>query len=203
MYNIIERRLQILGVKESFSFDSYRYACLQTLVVPEKTLKRYVIYGLFGEVGEFLNKYKKVIRGDYDDQPGVDHTGEFFVQLPAPVAEQLLDELGDIAWYATMIINAFETVPFIYRQEYKTRQLLQFNDVVDSLMITTSCVVRKYADPQSLDESLYGYIYELFDALNTLAICLGSTLCLVTERNIRKLAARKSAGVIKGSGDSR
>lgn len=72
------------------SFDVYQCRCIDTAVYPDRGNNlEYTLFGLGGEVGELLNKYKKVLR---------DKDGE----LTAEDVNAMLDELGDILWYTAM-----------------------------------------------------------------------------------------------------
>lgn len=64
----------------------YQILARTTAIYPPEAKVIYPLLGLSGEVGEFCNKYKKVIRDD-----GGDLTIEKHAELVA--------ELGDIFWY--------------------------------------------------------------------------------------------------------
>lgn len=63
-------------------FSEYQNKALKTAIYPREYKNIYPLLGLVGEVGEYANKYKKVLRDgkefDLDDQ---------------------MSELGDILWY--------------------------------------------------------------------------------------------------------
>ena len=74
-------------------FSEYQLEAVKTAVYPGQGTKaglEYCLFGWVGEVGEFFNKYKKVIR---------DSNGE----LTTEIIESLLDEFGDAGWYSAMI----------------------------------------------------------------------------------------------------
>lgn len=74
-------------------FSEYQIKAAQTAIYPGQGTQRgleYVLYGLAGEVGELLNKYKKVLR---------DSNGN----LTQDVTESMLKEIGDQEWYSAMI----------------------------------------------------------------------------------------------------
>ena len=69
-------------------FEDYQQAAKETAIYPEDYEVTYPVLGLAGEVGEFANKWKKVLR---DDAPVDRH--------------QLGAELGDILWYVSAIAS--------------------------------------------------------------------------------------------------
>lgn len=64
----------------------YQELAKQTAIYPEEHKVTYPLLGLTGEVGEFANKYKKVLRD-----------GKEFSR------EDMASELGDILWYLSAI----------------------------------------------------------------------------------------------------
>lgn len=80
-------------------FDTYQEEAHKTAVYTHDRPLEYAMIALAGEVGELLNKYKKVLRGD----------------LPLELAEtHLMDETGDCLWYlaeiATLLGRSFGAV---------------------------------------------------------------------------------------------
>jgi NTP pyrophosphatase (non-canonical NTP hydrolase) len=63
-------------------FNIYQAVARDTAIYPPEEAITYPLLGLVGEVGEFANKYKKVIRD-----------GKEFPR------EDMASELGDILWY--------------------------------------------------------------------------------------------------------
>lgn len=68
------------------SMDAYQKLAATTAIYPEEHKITYPVLGLIGEVGEFANKHKKVIRDG----------------KPFPPAD-MAAELGDILWYLSAI----------------------------------------------------------------------------------------------------
>lgn len=71
------------------TFDEYQKGCRKTAIYPQETKKEgleYTLIGLSGEVGELLNKFKKVLRGDGS-------ISKFELDMGS--------ELGDILWYVS------------------------------------------------------------------------------------------------------
>lgn len=63
-------------------FSDYQRQAMKTAIYPADSIVTYPSLGLAGEVGELLNKIKKVIRDD------------------APIDKaELTGELGDVLWY--------------------------------------------------------------------------------------------------------
>lgn len=73
-------------------FKEYQRQARTTAIYPKKAQVIYPALGLSGEVGELLNKLKKVFR-DHEATELSIHT------IPANTFEKLSDELGDILWY--------------------------------------------------------------------------------------------------------
>ena len=78
------------------TLDEYQARCGDTANYPEAgtgldDAVTYTILGLVGEAGEVADKYKKNLRGDYDNDP------DFTVQ------KVIAAELGDVLWYAARL----------------------------------------------------------------------------------------------------
>jgi len=76
------------------TFDEYQRLALKTAVYPDKCGQFYSFLGLPGEVGELLNKVKKVHR----DREG-EYTDEDLLYIKK--------ECGDILWYLSDICSMF------------------------------------------------------------------------------------------------
>lgn len=72
-------------------FYDYQQEARVTAIYPEEAKVTYPLLGLVGEVGEFANKYKKVIRD-----------GREFAR------EDAVSELGDILWYLANVAHDME-----------------------------------------------------------------------------------------------
>jgi NTP pyrophosphatase (non-canonical NTP hydrolase) len=72
-------------------FDEYQKLAKTTALYPESAKMTYPIIGLAGEVGELCNKYKKTIRDGRKISK-----------------EEMIGELGDIAWYLAMVCQDFD-----------------------------------------------------------------------------------------------
>lgn len=75
----------------------YQQLCRTTATYPQETQMQaltYTVLGLTGEAGEIANKFKKLIRGDHGIIDG---------DIPEPIRQALLGELGDVFWYVAEI----------------------------------------------------------------------------------------------------
>ena len=72
--------------------NDYQKESRKTAIYPKTSEITYPLLGLAGEVGEFCNKIKKVLR-DYGAKEISIHT------IPKSIFDALEDELGDICWY--------------------------------------------------------------------------------------------------------
>lgn len=70
------------------TFNAYQKLAKETAIYPDTHKITYPLLGLVGEVGEFANKYKKVIRD-----------GKVFHK------DDMASELGDILWYLSAIAS--------------------------------------------------------------------------------------------------
>lgn len=73
-------------VEKTMNFEEYQEKAVSTAIYPEQYKIMYPAMGLAGEVGEVLNKIKKVYR---------DNDGVFSDEKK----QDLLKELGDCQWY--------------------------------------------------------------------------------------------------------
>ena len=71
-------------------FKTYQAGAQKTAVYPAETRITYPALGLAGEAGEVANQVKKIIR---------DNAG----QLTPERRAKILDELGDVLWYAAAL----------------------------------------------------------------------------------------------------
>jgi NTP pyrophosphatase (non-canonical NTP hydrolase) len=71
------------------NFNMYQEAAIKTAVYPKEVSVLYPAIGITNEAGELLGKVKKTLRGDTLEYP----------------KEALIDELGDVLWYAAALAN--------------------------------------------------------------------------------------------------
>lgn len=86
-------------MEEELTFDQYQNRTMATAQYPRSSDKdsvSYCVIGLVGEAGEIANKYKKFLRGDYND-------------LPYRVIEEkkgeIAHEIGDTLWYLARLAD--------------------------------------------------------------------------------------------------
>lgn len=81
------------------NLNEYQEKAITTAVYPKHQALAYLALGLAGEAAEVSNKVKKIIRGDYDNDP--------------MAAEEALDaialELGDVLWYVAVLSKELDT----------------------------------------------------------------------------------------------
>jgi NTP pyrophosphatase (non-canonical NTP hydrolase) len=79
--------------------NDYQSKAVTTAVYPKDNALPYLALGLSGEAAEVANKVKKILRGDYDNDP--------------EKAEKALDaiamELGDTLWYIAVLASELDT----------------------------------------------------------------------------------------------
>ena len=71
---------------QELTLGQYQEEARKTAIYPDEAKITYPLLGLAGEVGEFCNKYKKVIRDGRELS-----------------IEELSGEIGDILWYVAML----------------------------------------------------------------------------------------------------
>lgn len=82
-------------------FDDYQRLAMETAVYRNKTqaytlaAKTYAALGLAGESGEYANKIKKMIRGDFDPESNTD-------PKTCKSRGDRFNELGDVLWYLAL-----------------------------------------------------------------------------------------------------
>lgn len=76
-------------------FNEYQKQAITTAVYPADVALPYLALGLAGEAAEVANKAKKVLRGDYDDNP----------ERAEQALAQIAKELGDTLWYIAVLAD--------------------------------------------------------------------------------------------------
>lgn len=77
------------------NLNEYQEKAIRTAVFPEHSALPYLALGLSGEAAEATNKVKKILRGDYNDNP------EALEEAKANIAY----ELGDVLWYIAVLAD--------------------------------------------------------------------------------------------------
>lgn len=172
----------------------YQKAALTTAIFPASVKIIYPSWGLMGELGEFSNKIKKIIR---DNNFRIDDDNRLHAML----------ELGDIMWYAVVLLNSVGLEPEKYNTTHRNisegdATLISFetfSDLCDKCLSFTKAAKNYHSRPIILKRSFV----ELVCDVEILAGQLGYTLEQVMQANIDKLASRAKRGTIGGSGDDR
>ena len=150
----------------------------------------YLVLGLHSEIGELCGKFKKKIRGDYDDCP------ERFL-------EDVKAEIGDILWYTVSILQfkkahfSLKVFAFIYEDADTVNSMTHF---AGSLTSYSSIFIQTADDWRWTGECGFP---NLLNTLALIARSLGFSIEEAATANIKKLAKRYNTGKIMGSGDYR
>lgn len=81
------------------NLNEYQDQAITTAVFPKHQALPYLALGLSGEAAEVANKVKKVIRGDYDDDP----------EKAEEALTGIAKELGDVLWYIAVLARELDT----------------------------------------------------------------------------------------------
>lgn len=75
------------------NLNEYQQKAITTAVYPKHRALEYLTLGLVGEAAEVANKVKKIIRGDYNDDP----------EAAEDALASVSAELGDVLWYIAVL----------------------------------------------------------------------------------------------------
>ena len=89
-------RDSILIEVNKLTLDYYQEKAMETAVFPEDQAVAYCALGLGNEAGEVQGKIKKIIRGDYVNDPQELHKA----------LQDISDEIGDVLWYAAALCDS-------------------------------------------------------------------------------------------------
>lgn len=154
-------------------------------VYPKEAEREYLALGLLAECGELAGVYAKAQRGDsvpYDDY-----------------RERVISELGDLCWFVTMIARR-------YGMEVQYHGAPGFvNDGTLVSMLTVhlhSLALRTAARMIEYDDcGLFVDLWNMMGLIGELAARIQIKFEVVLRYNADKLTARRTAGVLKGSGE--
>lgn len=153
-----------------------------------KMENEYLALGLSGEVGEVLNKLKKIIRDDDG-------------QLTEDAARHIALEVGDVLWYVVTIAHK-EKIRLLFTQHKKENVSLQ-----EAIKFGMEVAYQSF---RTSDDLIGGRValppirlLVICSSLELLSNFAGYTLEEVADMNIQKLTDRKNRGKIGGSGDDR
>lgn len=164
--------------------ETYQTQAATTAVYPDEHKYSYPALGACNEVGEFCEK----------------------LLPPRATESELIDELGDVMWYAAATATGFDLS--LYECYFAVGEP---NDVPDFLMLFSACRLAGRVKKVLRGDDLEGKVDEIkleigkiVRAVESIAVGnLNSSLDEVCDRNLDKLFDRKDRGVIKGDGDSR
>ena len=80
-------------------FNDYQTKAITTAVYPKHQALPYLALGLSGEAAEVANKVKKILRGDYDNDP----------EKAEKALHNISMELGDTLWYIAVLASELGT----------------------------------------------------------------------------------------------
>jgi NTP pyrophosphatase (non-canonical NTP hydrolase) len=176
--------------------SEYQKLAAKTAIYPKHKIG--VVYpglGLVGEIGEVCNKLKKV----YRDRGGV---------FDEASRAAILDELGDVLWYTAALATDLE---FELRWNGLLPKMLP-DPMVSALnlarwagCVASWCVEVRLndPDPRRFRYWIECYLQDIWMHAACLAAVAGSTIEVVLQGNLDKLAGRKQQGTLAGSGDKR
>jgi NTP pyrophosphatase (non-canonical NTP hydrolase) len=81
------------------NFNDYQTKAITTAVYPKHQALPYLALGLSGEAAEVANKVKKILRGDYDNDP----------EKAEEALHNISMELGDTLWYIAVLASELGT----------------------------------------------------------------------------------------------
>lgn len=164
--------------------NEYQEFTRTTAQYPSSLAIAYTRLGFLGELGEVANKYKKVLRGDYE--------------LDA-VKEDLIAESGDLCWYFVRYLDELD-----YRASWGFK-LVEFDELKYSVLNRIESLIDEIASTFNrvpLVDNHY-LLQNVGILLNLFCLKLDTTLVDVLTLNRAKLQDRLERNVIKGSGDNR
>ena len=178
------------AIEEQMKFwEDYQEKAWSTCL-PSCQNRDYFILGLQSEIGELCGKFKKKIRGDYDDCPD-----NFLKDVKA--------EIGDILWYNFGLLRlskvkyAQKVFDIIYDDRETVHTLVYW---AASLPSYAGTFIRNIDYWIQTGECVFP---ELLSTLALIARSLGFSIEEAATANIEKLAKRYNTGKIMGSGDYR
>lgn len=170
------------------NINEYQKEAIKFAAFGNKMENEYLALGLSGEVGEVLNKLKKVIRDDGG-------------QLTEDAARHIALEIGDVLWYVATIAHKEETSLFFAprpKENVSLQEAIKFGMEVAYQSFRTSDDLIGGRVALSSNRLLV-----ICSSLELLSNFAGYTLEEVADMNIQKLTDRQNRGKIGGSGDDR
>lgn len=170
------------------NIKEYQKEAIKFATFGNKMENEYLALGLSGEVGEVLNKLKKVIRDDDG-------------QLMEDAARHIALEVGDVLWYVVTIAHK-EKIRLLFTPHKKKNVPLK-----DAITFGMEVMYQSFRTSDDLVDGRLSFppnrLLVICSALELLSNFAGYTLEEVADMNIQKLTDRKNRGKIGGSGDDR
>lgn len=171
------------------NFQEYEEKAITTKVYAEEVAKPYVVLGLCGEFGEFVEKLYKKVSPDL-----------------------ILKEVGDILWYSAAIRVELDLKPLEWPAvgEMNEDALFEMQEKIGVIAEQMKKYLRddwkegETEFPEERKEKIHSALKDILVELQCLAAKgFGKDLQTIAAENIEKLAKRKEEGKIHGSGDLR
>lgn len=170
------------------NFKEYEEKAITTKCYADEVAIPYVVLGLCGEVGEFIEKVRT-----------------------NSTKELILKEIGDILWYCAAIRIEMNLSPIEWPEAYKMEEDINPAEYAGQVAEQTKKWLRDdwkgigTEVPEERKQKIHTYLTNLLQLLHNWLTEAGTGIALQTiaQQNIDKLADRARRGCIKGSGDLR
>ena len=183
-------------IAEIFDYATYQDAARETCSYEpiNGSYLTYPVLGCAGEVGEILEKIKKVYR---------DNNGE----IDASVRYGLLLELGDVLWFISCLCDELDIkfTDINISEVNNTDRWARFS--LADLGIEMSALSGRISSSSTLgrmNKAVMGHaVTQLFLFIHIVADRIGVPIATIMWSNINKLSDRVRSGKLAGSGDYR
>lgn len=183
-------------ISEIYDYSTYQDAARETCSYEpiNGSFLTYPVLGLTGEVGETIEKIKKVYR---------DNNGE----IDASVRYGLMMEMGDVMWFVSCLCDELE-IKFTDINLHETADNLRWSRFsLADLGIEMAYLSGSIASSSTLgrlNKAVMGHaVTQLFLFIHVLADRIGVPMATIMRSNIMKLRERVRTGKLAGSGDYR
>lgn len=177
-------------------FYEYCEPAISTAIYKNRGNNRiYPFFGLFGEIGELSEKFKKSLR----DDDGI---------ISEERKSLIVGEIGDILWYMSAICFECKIDPKHVQESSKSELATEYNyEYFLETIVTLSSlaeIIYNYAIEYDFpNEVIIPNISKMLGELSLLCKTLSISLSDAMQNNVDKLLSRKIRGVLKGDGDNR
>lgn len=170
------------------NFKEYEEKAITTKCYADEVAIPYVVLGLCGEVGEFIEKVRT-----------------------NSTKELILKEIGDILWYCAAIRIEMNLSPIEWPEAYKMEEDINPAEYAGQVAEQTKKWLRDdwkgigTEVPEERKQKIHTYLTNLLQLLHNWLTEAGTGIALQTiaQQNIDKLADRARRNMIHGSGDLR